>query len=486
MNKKIAGALLAIGTMLFFGSAQALANDWNGPSIGIGGGYAMANSPFTASQSLGPFSISESGHAVGTDGFFTLGAGYDRNLWGPYVVGAFVDYDFSDIDTRLKSAVFGFDGGKFSLDNQLSVGGRFGYLVAPSTLFFATAGYAHSDGGDLTVGSGLVSERASLGSFNGYFIGGGVEALVYDHFSIKAEYRYTSMQSEDAVFADAGPTTVTETVKPQIQTVRLSLNYKFGDGTKEQAADPPPPITSSWTGPYLGIGGGYGIADSKTTLSEDAGPGFSPISLTSDNGNEGGFLAFSAGYDWQVRPRLVVGVFGDADFSNLHYSESIQISDGVDTAGDTIRGNFKNILMVGGRVGYLTTPATLLFVSGGYANAGLGDTDLNCNCGCSCGVSLGGGPADGGTRVFGAKRFSGAFLGAGVETKIWDSLSIKAEYRYIDLSSENMTLFPDAEPEINELVHTKIDPDIQMGRVSLNWRFNGSPLLPETATRPTN
>jgi outer membrane immunogenic protein len=471
MNKKIAQAVFATGTTLFLSGAPALANDWNGPSIGIGGGYAMANSPFTASQSLGPFTTSESGHASGVDGFFTLGAGYDRNLWGPYVVGAFVDYDFSDVDTHLTSAVLGFDGGKFSLDNQLSIGARFGYLVAPSTLFFGTVGYAHSDGGDLTDAFGLIGARASLGDFNGYFIGGGVEALVYDHFSIKAEYRYTSMQSEDAIFTDVGPVPLTETVKPQIQTVRLSLNYKFGDGTKEQAADPSPPITTSWTGPYLGIGGGYGIANSKTTISEDAGPILGPISLSSDNGNEGGFLAFSAGYDWQIRPRFVVGIFGDADFSNLHYSEGIQMSDGIDTIGGTVRSNFKNILMVGGRVGYLTTPATLLFVSGGYANVGLGDTDLN----CSCSVLLAD-PLNASTRLFGSKRFSGAFAGAGVETKIWDQLSLKAEYRYIDLLSENMTLLPDSEPEINEFIHAKMDPVIQMGRVSLNWRFSGTPL----------
>ena len=32
--------------------------------------------------------------------------------------------------------------------------------------------------------------------------------------------------------------------------------------------------------------------------------------------------------------------------------------------------------MVGGRIGYLTAPDTLLFVSAGYANAGLGDTNI--------------------------------------------------------------------------------------------------------------
>jgi outer membrane immunogenic protein len=256
------------------------------------------------------------------------------------------------------------------------------------------------------------------------------------------------------------------------------LNYRFGDGKKDVVDNSIPPITSSWTGPYLGVGGGYSIAKNQTTLSGASGP----IALVSksDNGNEGGFFSFSAGYDLQIDPKVVIGTFGDADFSNLHYSEGIQVSAGGAAAGETIRSDYKDILMVGGRIGYLTTPDTLLFVSGGYANAGMGDTTINCEC-----VGLGA-PADASLRLFGAKRFSGAFIGTGVETKIWDSLSIKAEYRFVDLSSENMTLLPDTDPGINAFIKTKIDPDIQMGRVSINWRFNGNPPPPEVTTGPLN
>ena len=108
--------------------------------------------------------------------------------------------------------------------------------------------------------------------------------------------------------------------------------------------------------------------------------------------------------------------------------------------------------MVGGRLGYLTTPDTLLFVSGGYANAGMEKTMISI---------LG----EGSGVLYDSKRLSGAFIGAGLETKIWDSLSLKAEYRYIDLASEELPLF--AQPGA---LSAHIDPDIQTGRLSVNWR----------------
>ena len=72
--------------------------------------------------------------------------------------------------------------------------------------------------------------------------------------------------------------------------------------------------------------------------------------------------------------------------------------------------------------------------------------------------------------MFGDKRFSGVFIGGGAETRINDAISLKAEYRYLDLGSERMTMPLDNGPEINEL---KFDPTIQMGRVSINYRFGG-------------
>lgn len=438
MIEKLASfAFVAAGTLIVV-AGPAAANDWAGPYIGVGGGYGMTNTRTDTFVTDEPelFNYKKNGQA-GTGGFLTLSAGYDHALFGPLIVGAFVDYDFSDTDTHFSSFVFG-EAGHLKLGDQLSVGGRIGYLVAPSTLFFSTFGYAHSGPSDVTANFGPDSIRGNLGSFNGYFLGSGVETLIGNGFSLKTEYRYTSMQAEESQL----PIGFTNTFKPQIQTIRMSLNYRFGDGKKDVVDNSIPPITSSWTGPYLGFGTGYSVAHKQETFAPEASILNNPVS------NDGGFISASVGYDYQFRQRFVVGAFADADLSNLSYNDKLTISD---TTLYESHGGFKDILMVGGRLGYLTTPDTLLFVSGGYANAGMRETTI---------TVLGSG-----ATLYDDKRISGAFIGAGVESKIWDSLSIKAEYRYIDLASENLELFPGS-----SFATARIDPDIQTGRLSLNWR----------------
>jgi outer membrane immunogenic protein len=264
---------------------------------------------------------------------------------------------------------------------------------------------------------------------------------------------------------------VTGSIKPQIQMGRVSLNYRFGDGKTEAPDNSIPPVTSSWTSPYLGFGGGYGVANNTLGLSDrfTSDPG-SVFDAGIPFGHDGGILFATIGYDYQISPMFVVGVFGDADYSHLRQGNSLSLS--LDDEGPELHGGtkteFKNMLMVGGRIGYLVQPDTMLFVSGGYANVEADDTNV------SLSASFEGSEIEGGsTTLVGGRHFNGGFIGGGIETRLSDSLSLKAEYRYIDLGSENVTLLPNDLPEVNEVVSTTFDPDIQMGRLSINYRFGG-------------
>lgn len=450
MRNSVIVALLA-GSVAWTASGPAFANDWEGLSLGIGGAYGMANGRMHDSLGVSGISISQTTNGIpNSGGLFSLSAGYDHALLGVLVVGGFVDYDFGTIGTD----------STYEIGNQLSVGGRLGYLVAPTTLFFSTFGYAHADASNLNSTFGF---GGGDGSFDGYFVGSGVELLIGGGFSLKAEYRYTSFQSEAAKF-EAGPLELTTTVKPEIQTARLSLNYRFGNGKNEPVDNSIPPVTSSWTAPYMGVGAGAGIADTQGSTPEDLGAGSGHL------GNDGAFLTFNAGYDYQLNSRFVIGAFGDASYTHFDYDSSIRLAIGPDNETQSVSNNFENMLMVGARVGYLTTPDTMLFVSGGYANAGLSDTrlDLRFN-----GTTVESAMLDG-------KRFSGGFVGGGIETRINDSLSLKAEYRYVDFGSELLqgrsTSFPDA-----DFLATKFDPVLQIGMLSLNWRL-GNPSPADTAS----
>lgn len=486
--KKIFAGLLVASSAAVSASAfatPASANDWEGISLGVGGGYGMTKNDLNLGTGPAISSFIDANIGIngfgGSGGFATLSAGYDHVLFGPLVVGAFIDYDFSDISTNIGagSELGEIDANiKFKIENQLSIGGRIGYLIAPTTMFFSTFGYAHAESSDikanLNIGGGSGGGTlAGVGSFDGYFLGGGVETLISNGFSIKAEYRYTSLQAErlDILPGSGADEFITGSIKPQIQTGRISLNYRFGDGKTEAPDDSIPPVTSSWTGAYIGVGGGYGVAKNTLELSDRSSEPGSIFSAGIPFGHDGGILFATAGYDYQISPRFVIGAFGDADYSHLKQSNSLSFA--IDEDAEIRAGTktqLKNMLMVGGRIGYLARPDTLLFVSGGYANVEADDTNL------ALGISVEGETvAGGGTTLISGRRLSGGFIGGGIETRLNDSLSLKAEYRYIDLGSETVKLLPNDLPEINEIVSTKFDPNIQTGRLSINYRFGGTP-----------
>jgi outer membrane immunogenic protein len=472
----------------------ASAESWTGFSFGVGGGYGMANHEFGLSPGPAldgaPFDFGLNIDGLGGQGgFFTIGAGYDRQITSSIVVGAFIDYDFSNIETDISVGLFGGAIGAnagIEVENQLSIGARLGYLVSPHTLFFTTAGYAHVQTSDLDASvsfldSSFPVKLASVGSFNGYFVGGGVETKLSDRFSIKAEYRYTQLNAETlSILPGTGigeiiDEVVTTKLEPTIQSVRVSLNYRLdhGDGATAAAIDTTPNAVTSWTGGYVGVGTGYSAANNEVDLSVPPGDDFLTVGIDGF-GHQGGFIALSAGYDYQIRPQVVIGAFVDFDMLNLKHQDSLNFSLG-DPAffelDGSLTGKIRDMVMIGGRIGYLASPDTLLFGSFGYANADFSDVRI--------GASVNDFPLGSLTLVDG-KRYSGYFLGGGVETRLSDEISLKAEYRYIDLGSENVTLLPDVFPEVNEFVGTKFDPAIQTGRVSINYRFNG----PERSADP--
>ena len=235
---------------------------------------------------------------------------------------------------------------------------------------------------------------------------------------------------------------------PRVQSARLSLNYRFGNGKNEPVDNSIPPVTSTWTSPYIGVGAGAGTADTKI--------GDYGIDASSHWANDGTFLSFTAGYDYQFNPRFVAGVFGDAIYTHLRYEDTYNIS--TEDAAASMRGSnsFDNLLMVGGRLGALTTPDTLLFVSGGYANAGLSDTRVSIEV-----------DEEVQGAIIGGARFSGGFIGAGIETRINDALSLKAEYRYLDFEEKSSRV-----QDTNGYTPITFEPAMQLGMVSINWRIN--------------
>ncbi len=255
-------------------------------------------------------------------------------------------------------------------------GGRAGYLVTPSTLLFLTGGYTHADVSDLTANASFIGPitLARVGDFDGYFIGGGAEVKITKAISIKGEYRYTDLDSEViTLLPDTGGFgafvngLVTTKLDPDIQTARVSLNYRFGLGGPSEAEPVEEVSVGSWTQFYLSIGAGYAFTNQELTLAP--GPALAGFPIGFDFGfdgfgGEGGALTIGGGYDYQFAPQFVAGLLIDY---TMH---------GADTDIDLNIGNFINAnigfgldneLAVGGRLGYLVTPSTLIYGSAGYS-----------------------------------------------------------------------------------------------------------------------
>jgi outer membrane immunogenic protein len=131
---------------------------------------------------------------------------------------------------------------------------------------------------------------------------------------------------------------------------------------------------------------------------------------TSGNHSDGLLYGVGAGYDYQAG-RMVIGVEGEASDSTAK-----RCFVGVDATGDRLCTKAGRDLYVGGRIGAVVAPTTLLYAKAGYTNARV-NTDYT-------GVA-------GGLASFNARdNLNGFRVGAGVQQSLGGNAYVKAEYRY--------------------------------------------------------
>jgi opacity protein-like surface antigen len=68
-------------------------------------------------------------------------------------------------------------------------------------------------------------------TFNGWFIGGGAEAMLpwFRGLSVKSEYRFADYGAKDVPILNQ-PTVASAHLHPFVQTIRTSLVYRFNVG----------------------------------------------------------------------------------------------------------------------------------------------------------------------------------------------------------------------------------------------------------------
>jgi outer membrane immunogenic protein len=196
-----------------------------------------------------------------------------------------------------------------------------------------------------------------------------------------------------------------------------------------------PPIapTNTWAGFYLGINGGYGWGA--------GGDNFTYGNVLHRAQPEGGFGGGQLGYNFQSGS-FVYGV--ETDF------QGSDISDSVTGARYSSRERMDWFGTARGRLGFALDRA-LVYGTGGFA---YGDVKQHA---VIDGTSF---DASDATRT-------GFTLGGGIEYKLNNAWSLKAEYQYLDFGSEKLTDTAGVAPT------SDLDTNYHTARIGLNYRFGG-------------
>lgn len=263
-----------IATPALAQSGRDTSQDFNGPYVGVTGGYTVqpndggetfvfdTNQDGTYGENVNTTTGANAfspgfcgGSPTGTanlncrndkDGFEYMGKlGYDRRM-GNIVIGAVIEGGRSEASDSVSGfsttpAAYRF---ARSADYQANARLRAGYTPGGGVLFYATGGGAYAKLDNRFSTTNTANSFADNGRTNGwgYVAGGGAEAMITKNVSLGLEYLYTDIQDDDFVvnvgagtaaatnpFLQNGPGTDIKRSDDHFRThsVRASLNFRF-------------------------------------------------------------------------------------------------------------------------------------------------------------------------------------------------------------------------------------------------------------------
>jgi outer membrane immunogenic protein len=202
----------------------------------------------------------------------------------------------------------------------------------------------------------------------------------------------------------------------------------------------PPAAASTWSGFYAGLGLGFRASrtDAVTTSETVAGV---PQNLADGRPTGASFdgLGFRTssfiGYNWQFAPQWVAGLEGDVGFADQSTTrQSLAFSPGFlrfALPPDSLTAKTEWDASLRARLGFLLTPATLAYATGGIAWQ---RSYINSNCANCPGFTFS--PA-----VISASSIQvGWTVGGGIETALGGNWFARAEYRYADFGATPFTI----------------------------------------------
>jgi outer membrane immunogenic protein len=228
----------------------------------------------------------------------------------------------------------------------------------------------------------------------------------------------------------------------------LMSSPALADGMRS-VKDAPVCCEANWNGLSIGAGVGVSVFLNRQTdiVTGPPPPGLPPPPPVTDPfdavGGSSILGTVSIGYDRQVAPGVVIGVFTDYDFSDTEFEHTNGVV-------ETIR--LRDTWSVGARIGLVRSCCTLWYVNAGYANA-----DFRYRF------------TDASLATFAHDdRVGGWFAGVGVEQQIGRGLSLKLEYRFNRFEDAAFS-FVDTGGTTHDM---KFEPELHTVRLALTYRFD--------------
>lgn len=204
----------------------------------------------------------------------------------------------------------------------------------------------------------------------------------------------------------------------------------------------------NWTGWYFGAnaGGDWGRSDISET---DITPLLVniPAAQRQFSLRHSGVLGgLQGGYNWQLAPNWVAGVEADIAFSSDRGSTTSGFLFGGAFPGNFMADTHTDWLgTVRGRIGFLPVDRLLVYGTGGFAFGHVkANGSINNNFGAP--LLLGAVPVCTNNSVCylgsESKTATGWTLGGGLEYAVWDKVTVKLEYIYVNLGAQTITLQP--------------------------------------------
>ncbi|MCC6778727.1 MAG: porin family protein [Hyphomicrobiales bacterium] len=204
---------------------------WTGCYLGAGFGYGMWNQQV---QEFAPGGVAVSiGQTNGGRGWLgTVQVGCDVQVSPAIVIGAFADYDWSNIRGDMA------DGGIVAnekLSSSWAAGGRIGWVVVPQLLAYVSAGYSAARFDQLVflnlVGGAVNGQTIAAHTYDGWFIGSGYEYAIgfLPGLFWKTEYRFMDYGTDRLAFLNANgvPNGFTLDSHKYVQTLKSELVWRF-------------------------------------------------------------------------------------------------------------------------------------------------------------------------------------------------------------------------------------------------------------------